>query len=383
MNKSIQLIFFGILLTYGFWSGDWQYAKWVPLSVFGTTCALIPIWKISRLAAVVLWYSILNGLFDALSEVSKYRALKDLDQEILKVESLKAVVFLLCIVAIVSNFDNIKAIGKYLWAACILTSVVNIVSFALGGWFVMVGPYKYNPEITVVGLSFNKSLSSTLVALLFPFVLERFPPRKSWQPFAIWALPIGAIIYLQSAISIFAVAAALAAYALAKARPSGKELIKALAASSAIVIGVLGVAYIKFGSDLWNFSSRIPVWKGAVKLQFENLDKIPFGFGLGTFHAYGIAVTKTNGIKTDNVFTLLHNDWLQCLWDLGVVGFLLWATLFCWSAIKAFDRPWLFAAFASIGVCSFGNFIHHMALEAFIVAFVYAFTWNNKFDLTK
>ncbi len=66
----------------------------------------------------------------------------------------------------------------------------------------------------------------------------------------------------------------------------------AVAGATALGVAIILGAYEKFGADLWNFSGRIPMWIGSMKLQFMFPQKIAFGFGIGTFHSYGIAISK-------------------------------------------------------------------------------------------
>ncbi len=366
MNKPTQLAFLAILFAYGFWSGEWLHAKWVPLTVFGTACFLIPVWKINRLAAVALFYSISNGLVNALSEFSIYANSTDLAQTILRVQSLSAVVFLICIVAIVMNYENVRFIAQYIWTVCIIAAVISVASFAAGGWPVLVGPYQNIS--TVVGPSFNKSLSATLIAITFPFLLERFK-IDSWKSALIFLFPIAAIVYLGSAIGFAAIVACLAAYWFAET----KQFITAIVGATAVAFA----GFLFYGQDLFNFSGRLPVWKAAIDLIIAHPEKSITGFGLGTAYVYGYSITQSMSLPDPRIFLSLHNDWLQTRFELGLVGFGLWSAFFISSAIEAFKTPWLFAALATIAVAAFGNFPARMALEALIIAIVFARVWRQ------
>ncbi len=262
--------------------------------------------------------------------------------------------FVLCLVILLQDFKRWAWLIGALWMVCIITSIYSVIGYYF--------------DLYIVGLSFNKSLSATLAAMLFPFVLYRF---DKWSiPAALaWIIPIASVVYVKSSIGFFAVVAALMAYFVASQE---RKIVASIMAIGTAALGA-AAALLWYGEKLWGFSGRLEMWRDTW-IYFHRSDWQVFGFGVGSFYKYGNEIMRVNGLNADygtKIFVTLHNDILQCLFELGWVGLSLWVLAFGYSAYKSLDRPWAAAFFAALAVSSFGNFPHHMGLEAFLIAFMY------------
>lgn len=66
------------------------------------------------------------------------------------------------------------------------------------------------------------------------------------------------------------------------------------------------------------------------------------GAGLGTFEIIGTAIQKETPVLGKSLLIYLHNDYLQVLFEQGVVGLLCGLIAYGAALKKAYDRPWLF-----------------------------------------
>lgn len=79
------------------------------------------------------------------------------------------------------------------------------------------------------------------------------------------------------------------------------------------------------------------------------------------------------------IMVTAHNDILQVLFELGIVGWILWVSVYLYTLWISRPSPMAFAFFVSLGILSFGNFPHHIGLEALVIASMYKYVLTSKF----
>jgi hypothetical protein len=136
--------------------------------------------------------------------------------------------------------------------------------------------------------------------------------------------------------------------------------ISVLASQSSVALGLFGI-YLAYAIYQWNprlfgvaaCASVLPLGVGALKIGmgtlFSSGDRFPLwgfmiskwaapwnilaGTGLGTYHVFSINLQAAGGFHPEYYWNTLHNDWLQMLFEGGLIGaFLIVATYF--AALK-------------------------------------------------
>ena len=68
--------------------------------------------------------------------------------------------------------------------------------------------------------------------------------------------------------------------------------------------------YLVFMTEWWNSGHQI------------------LGLGMGSFGVMSRSISLKHNFNTFEIWPWLHSDWLQTMFELGVVGFILYAVLF-------------------------------------------------------
>ncbi len=107
----------------------------------------------------------------------------------------------------------------------------------------------------------------------------------------------------------------------------------------------------RYGWDLSNFMSpdeRLAHWITYLKLWSSSPSWVILGIGPGSFLYTSLLVNK----NPNNIFFYMHNDWIQILFEYGVIGFALTVSSFGWALHKAKDRPRVISGI--VGAAVFG-----------------------------
>lgn len=112
------------------------------------------------------------------------------------------------------------------------------------------------------------------------------------------------------------------------------------------VLPVGGAGALLLKHDLFFSSGRVGLWKMAGAYWIGHGGHW-LGKGLGMFSVYGRGLQLQHGIT--RVMTYAHNDWFQCVFELGWIGLGLLVLFFLSALKRASDRPWLFLAWLCFG----------------------------------
>lgn len=102
----------------------------------------------------------------------------------------------------------------------------------------------------------------------------------------------------------------------------------------AILSLLLFSAYHHSGT-LFDGGERLAEYREFVEPWLADWRQVVFGVGPGSFMWKSIVLNLDAG-RTHGVFLQMHSDWLQILWELGVVGFVLAV----WTLGKAVKMAW-------------------------------------------
>ncbi len=121
---------------------------------------------------------------------------------------------------------------------------------------------------------------------------------------------------------------------------------------------------------------RFQIWASALKLWWE---RPLFGYGLGNYAILAPLDQSMNLAKEHGYFLQAHNDYVQVLFETGIVGFLGVLAAFIAVAQRARQtllhpegRAWM-AVFIAIAANALGNFPFHVAPLALLGAMSWSF----------
>lgn len=107
-------------------------------------------------------------------------------------------------------------------------------------------------------------------------------------------------------------------------------------------VALVSVAYFHH----FDTAGRIYRWKIMLKIWEKDWKAVIFGVGPGSFMWQSLVNTK----QGDELFLQMHSDWLQVLFELGVIGFWLSLGVFGRALLGAWRKPQLFAGVLGVGV---------------------------------
>lgn len=116
-------------------------------------------------------------------------------------------------------------------------------------------------------------------------------------------------------------------------------------------------------------NSRLEAWKKTILF----LDNFIFGKGLGHFSAFFSRSFVING----EYFRNTHNEYLQVLYNFGLVGFSIFSYLFV-SLLRRKEEILISCCIFAIAVNCYGNFLFHISLTAFVALTIFAIGYRSK-----
>lgn len=131
------------------------------------------------------------------------------------------------------------------------------------------------------------------------------------------------------------------------------------------IILVGGGLYIN-GATLYTSHDRTDQWKLLMSWWWDNANHW-LGTGSGTFQWLGPAIQN----KERDLFVWMHNDYLQVLFEQGLIGLFLMGCMFVVCIKKAWNRPWLLSAMGGSAFAMVTQFPLRFPLSAlFILALI-------------
>lgn len=211
------------------------------------------------------------------------------------------------------------------------------------------------------GLMKAPSFDNAFIALCFPFV--------PW-----WAILPGLVSILthHGGTAIMIVASQLFASGIVKRKWKTIVFTGALA----LVVPIELTHDIMWGSD-----SRIQAWKSFMSYWAKTPNRVAFGTGPGSFIWHGLAAS---GFKSP-VFMALHSDWLQIVFETGLIGFVLAVGVTTEAFLRVRKSKKLLAAL--FGAVTFGLTYHPLrffpsALVTALIFYLCLIEDAVKFDFT-
>lgn len=248
--------------------------------------------------------------------------------------------------------------------ALVLAAIMPIVAIEcerLVAWsLVLMIPIFFVDAVSVIAQGYGIFCAGTMdtaaLAIFIPEMLSivarpKFPAWARHGAGAFIILAVFAIFHRGGAIGVLALGAGVAGFLVARG-----------AWGRAVIIpGVIAVAgALTQGKALLDDNARVGPWVHYFRWWDES--RLQFsGTGLGTFEWIGPWISTGDGRS----FIWMHNDWLQILFETGIVGFTLFMVFAVQMFSSAWKRPRDFGALCAIAVAMLGQFPLHFFLTQF------------------
>lgn len=212
-----------------------------------------------------------------------------------------------------------------------------------------------------VGFAGNASMNGSIIAAMLPLLLGAKPLGKFRIPlfllgcFSVYttdaSVPLGVFI-----VAILAYMGHLYWNKLPKMALIGGFLVSILGAY------YIGVSYM--GDQLFHTQGRIDIWRLAMAWWWDHSD-IFVGAGQGSAISIVPDLQIAQGDR-GNFFMWLHNDWLQTVFETGIIG--LVALLYAWWEVvkKSLRSPALFASVMGFSAMACFNYPARLVQSWFI-----------------
>jgi hypothetical protein len=230
---------------------------------------------------------------------------------------------------------------KCLWIVIRLIEVVTIVNCGL----MLHQGY---------GIFNANSMDATFLAMIYPVMIFTNKSCAPWR----WIVTVVPIVTLfttpfPGSTSFFVLFASSMTYLIATHR--WRWLL-------AILPVIVGIAWYKNTTVLFDDAGRSGPWSLFMNWWWENANVVT-GTGSGTFTWLGPEIQG----KSENLFTWMHSEPLQILFEQGIVGLTLSCCLLVICLYRAWNRPWLLSAIVGTCTASLTQFPLRFALSALFI----------------
>lgn len=331
----LVVLFFGIHHTGDYWFNHWL-GKWGALLGALT---------------IVISYSLgkfLHPSVGVLFGVSTLSAIKSFgwtfiarDSAYVAFASMTFALFFIC-------FNDARAVmfRKFLALVCAFSVLLTLSQFSL------------DPFVRGA-FSGNASMNGCLIAITLPFLVQ-FVERRVAPRNLVIGLALVAIFMTNASIPLGAFGAAAFAFAMSKYR-NLKSLLKLAAFGAALSV----IAFCLQPSTLLDPTGRFFFWEKIINWWIGSKTWL-FGNGMGSADmVYQGLFQSIAERQDDSVLRWAHNDYVDFLFETGLVGLGAALSVTFYTLKSAFNRPYLFAACAAYAFTAFFNYPMHLPFHAF------------------
>jgi len=137
------------------------------------------------------------------------------------------------------------------------------------------------------------------------------------------------------------------------------------------IIGIYGLAgaigYVLLGGSLFHSSSRDIIYELSMKWWDQNAN-VWVGLGPGTTTILLPYIQKINDWSESYLYIYMHSDWLQILFEHGVLGLISALGLFFYLIHRSRHNPYLTLSIVTYGIFMICNFPMRLPLTALLGA---------------
>lgn len=154
--------------------------------------------------------------------------------------------------------------------------------------------------------------------------------------------------------------------------------------ASCVAAYSIGCAMVVIGKNLstgsiFESSGRFELW-GYVWPYFITHVNPMLGAGAGSFKAFGPIIQSKFDFIHNQYFLWAHNDWLQIMFEFGLLGLFLALGSFAWVLFQA-KNPLVFSSLASFGFLMLTQYPLRLFLPSLFIACLIRFSFDEKCKL--
>lgn len=210
------------------------------------------------------------------------------------------------------------------------------------------------------GILQNGSMDSTFLVIMYPIIIHRsvLINNKIIRTL-IKAIPVIAILTTKSSVGLGGLVLGIIALNM-----FNKRIIIACAISAVL----FGIGFLLFKDQLFDDTMRFIAWKWSMSYWVKHYG-IMFGSGLGTYWGIGPFIQiSTKQVVGYGYYVFLHNDWLQHLFETGLLGIVTAGAVYIKCLINNINEKnrWLFSSIVVYGGVAVFNMPARYMLTAVI-----------------
>lgn len=175
----------------------------------------------------------------------------------------------------------------------------------------------------------NPSMNASLIVVTLPFIIDRTEGKCRW---VLIGLTVIALILSKARIGFGLLAALSVLYAIKEGYWKA-----AIASPLVLLAGKLGMGLIS-NKPMFGDGGRLEVYQFFMAAWAQNSRNWVFGTGYGTFGIFSANLQRASGKWDNDWWITLHNDWLEILFALGIVGLVLAVAVYLCSMLRFYMR---------------------------------------------
>lgn len=355
-------------------SREWQN-QWFILAAFSISVlawkVLIP--KVGRLPTVLICYCLLSAAYTWLFRENRYIQVEQYDQQAIRYFSVDAATKLLLILW--PMFILAKHERPFRWLGELGAVLVIYLNCGSLLWMAF-KQYQNTGKVCAIenscgGMLGNPSMSMSFMVALLPIALVQSTKSSRWILISLVAV---SVLLSKSSIALGMLALLAVVYA------AYRNIYLIFLAPSAMALG-----YGILGKDLLSDGLRFKMWGFFMERWASNPANWLWGMGYGSFGVFsrhiqrgvkqlpdGSEIKLWAPVHEDHWWTWMHNDWLQIIFELGIIGILLAVPVY-FLALKRLHRMKYNHALLSLamfGILMVFNYPLHVHLSSLFGAWL-------------
>lgn len=224
------------------------------------------------------------------------------------------------------------------------------------------------------GMFHGSSMDNAAAALCLPFAF--YVKNKRWQEWTMITIILTSI-FVRHGTTALVMLFAMTFVQIFYAKKIKKGAILALS------LAILGVGYVisyKYIMTLYGeisikslTSERYHNWAEGMTWWWSNANLF-FGTGTGSYQWIGPAIHNQKTL----IYIWMHNEYLQGIFEQGLVGLALFVTVYVIALRKSISQPWLFTTFIGLGIMSITQFPFRFFITQLMIVLLLRMSQENE-----
>lgn len=238
-----------------------------------------------------------------------------------------------------------------MWVGFTVLMILNCISVLIFGY----------------GIFNASSMDTSMIALMCIFPIVALWDFYLDGSLKVAGIPLVLIIVILPVVTILLTQGSTAYFVLAAGALGVFWVQRAWMHLIAMFIIIVSSGAITQGEKFLSSSGRFWHWKMFMQWWWDNAN-IWIGAGSGSFNWLGPAIQG----PSKEAFLYMHNEYLQVLFEQGIIGFILLMALWLTSMWKVRKSAWLFGTFCAASVSMLTQFpLRYFASQVFIALLIH------------